>query len=89
MLDWDDTKRRTNLAKHGVDFAEAERFDWTRVVVLTDTRRDYGEVRLRVFGMIGERLHVLVFAQRGAMIRVIRLRRANGREFRLWNTQGR
>jgi uncharacterized DUF497 family protein len=28
MWDWDDDKRESNLAKHGVDFAAALAFEW-------------------------------------------------------------
>jgi uncharacterized DUF497 family protein len=49
-------------------------------VITIDDRKDYGEVRYRAFGTIDDRLHVLIFAARGAQTRVISLRRANERE---------
>ena len=82
-LEWDDDKRAANLAKHGVDFADAARFDWDTALELEDARYDYGERRWRALGLIDGRLHALVYARRGDAIRVISLRKANAREERL------
>lgn len=84
MFEWDDAKRRANRALRGIDFAEAERFDWSAARVLPDERRDYGEPRWQAYGAIGARLHVLVFTIRAGRIRVISLRKANAREQAKW-----
>jgi uncharacterized protein len=78
-FDWDEVKRAANLAKHGVDFAVV-RFDWDNAQLTPDTRRDYGELRIIAVGRIGPRAHVLVFAPRAELIRIISLRKANARE---------
>jgi uncharacterized DUF497 family protein len=77
---WDRSKREANLAKHGVDFSQAENFDFSTALVLVDHRYDYGEVREIALGPIGNRLHVLVYARRAPLLRVISLRKANRRE---------
>jgi uncharacterized DUF497 family protein len=79
---WDEAKRAANLAAHGVDFAEAHRFDWDNAQFILDARRDYGETRVLALGRIERRLHVLVFTRRGASIRIISLRKANDKEIR-------
>jgi len=79
---WDERKRAANLAKHGVDFAIVERFEFDAALVIIDDRKDYGEVRYRALGMIDRRLHALVFTARAGQTRVISLRRANDRERR-------
>ena len=84
MWDWDEQKRMTNLAIHGVDFAQAGLFDWTTAVREPDLRRDYGEERIEATGMIGLRLHVMVFTPRAGQIRIISLRKANSREQARW-----
>ncbi|MBI1218835.1 MAG: BrnT family toxin [Rhodobacteraceae bacterium] len=84
MWDWDEDKRRRNAAKHGVDFAAVARFDWASAVVEPDRRRDYGEARLIATGLIGDRLHILIFTRRGGVTRVISLRKANSREVARW-----
>jgi uncharacterized protein len=86
MFDWDEGKRQANLAKHGVDFAEASSFEWGSAVLRPDMRRDYGETRIEATGFIGDRLHVLLYTPRGPVRRVISLRRANRREIRDWLT---
>ncbi|MFO1301210.1 MAG: BrnT family toxin [Burkholderiaceae bacterium] len=42
--------------------------------------RNYGETRIRALGMLGGRLHALVFVETMKGIRVISFRRANARE---------
>lgn len=49
-----------------------------------DTRADYGELREIGFALIGDRLYVVVFVQRGDVMRVISLRKANSREVKLY-----
>lgn len=87
MQDWDEAKRRANLEKHGVDFTSAALFDWDSAVTVEDNRRDYGERRLHSTGLIGGRLHVLVWTPRAAGVRIISLRRANAREIRRWEDE--
>ena len=78
--EWNEGKRAANLAKHDVDFGKAEDFDWSSAIEARDHRFDYGEERWIALGMIGSRLHVLVYTIRGGSIRLISLRRANARE---------
>ncbi len=78
--EWDEDKRAANLAKHGVDFSRAELFDWQTALEAPDTRNDYGEERWIDLGLIGNRLHVLIYTRRRGAIRIISLRRANQRE---------
>ena len=84
MWDWDETKRQTNLRKHGIDFAEAIGFDWLSVRIEPDRRHDYGEERLSASGLLHGHLHILTFTRRGGRIRIISLRKANKREQRKW-----
>jgi uncharacterized DUF497 family protein len=80
VFDWDADKAKANLAKHGVAFEVVRDFDLGSAVEIIDSRMAYGEERRRAIGFIGDRLHVLIFTQRGGRIRVISLRRANARE---------
>ena len=76
MYGWDNAKRTLNRVKHKVDFTEVEGFEWNTAVVEIDDREDYGELRERAIGWIGERLHVLIFTRRADLIWVISLRKA-------------
>ncbi|MHB1351552.1 MAG: BrnT family toxin [Desulfobulbaceae bacterium] len=80
QYEWNEGKRAANLAKHGVDFLEAERFEWSSAIEAKDDRFRYGEDRWIALGLIGKRLHVLIYTRRKAIIRIISLRRANKRE---------
>lgn len=77
---FDPAKQAANVAKHGVFFSKADEFEWETALVQVDDRHDYGETRFIAIGMIGERVHVLVFNLRETEVRIISLRRANRRE---------
>ena len=81
-IDWNPAKRLSNLAKHGVDFASVEFFEWDAALVRASLRGD--EPRLEAYGPIADRLHVLVFSIEAGAVRVISLRKANKREFARW-----
>ena len=76
--EWDENKRRTNLVKHGVDFAAMHAFDWETARVEQVDHPE--EPRWIAHGVIGSRLHVVVFTERGNSTRIISLRKANPRE---------
>lgn len=82
FYEWHPAKAETNVAKHGVWFRAALRFEWETALEKIDTRSTYGEVRCTAIGFIGERLHVMAYTRRGAVVRIISLRKANGREIR-------
>jgi uncharacterized DUF497 family protein len=82
---WDEAKRRSNLAKHGVDFAEAENLEWDTALVAEDDRRDYGEDRFIAFAKLGNRLHCIAFTRRGNAVRVISFRKAHWKEKRFYD----
>jgi uncharacterized protein len=49
---WDEPKRQANLAKHGLDFADAEKVFAGPMVLFEDTRIDYGEQRMIGVGLL-------------------------------------
>ncbi len=80
-FEWDDTKNNTCFMRRGFDFAYAVRafFDPNRIVA-QDRRRNYGEDRYRLLGMIDGRAYVVVYTIRGSTIRIISARKANVKE---------
>lgn len=60
MTTWDEAKRRSNLAKHGVDLALAEHFDFETAEIEED-RDVRHEQRFRAIGFLGERIYFLLF----------------------------
>jgi len=78
--EWNEGKSAANRAKHGLDFIEAEEFCWDTALETVDDRADYGEERWIALGLIGVRVHVMIYTKRGGNIRIISLRKANKRE---------
>ena len=85
-MDWDETKRRSNLAKHGLDFRDFERFDWDRIVDFPSDVID-GEERLRVAGPMIDRLVFATYVERAGTMRLISLRPLTRHEYREWIEQ--
>jgi len=81
-IEFDPDKNARNIALRGIPFERDAEFKWETAVIIGDTRRDYKELRFRAMGMIGERLHAMVFPPWPGGIRVISLRKANRREER-------
>ena len=79
-FEWDEDKRRINLRKHGLDFADAHRAFTEDAFIIVDDREDYGEGRYILLGLLYERIVVIVFTVRDDVIRIISMRKANKRE---------
>lgn len=82
MIEFDEEKRRKNKAKHGIDLADAVRFDFD----ITEMAED-GEARVKAIGFVGLTLCAMIFTERGDAIRVISLRRATPKEARTFHDQ--
>ena len=80
----DEAKHAKTLRDRGIGFDDGARIFAGPVLVWEDARREYGEDLFRAVGEAdGDILHV-VFAWRGDAVRIIPVRRANGREAELW-----
>ncbi len=77
---YDIAKDAANLAKHGVSLVLAAQLEWDDALAWQDARKEYGEVRMVAFALLGERLYCVVFTDRGADRRIISLRKANNKE---------
>lgn len=77
---WDETKRRSNLRKHGLDFVDAPAvFDWWPVTY-EDTRFRYGERRFNTIGIFHGDIVVITYTESDDEIRIISFRKADKRE---------
>lgn len=81
IFERDDTKNRTNIAKHGIDFVLACRIFNDFTFEVEDTRFDYGEKRFLTLGRV-DRIAVLVVVHtdREGKCRIISARKANKQE---------
>ena len=84
MTSWDEPKRRSNIADHGLDFEGAEAIWDNFTITREDTREDYGEKRLVTFGLLNGEAVVLVHVDRDDVMHVISLRRAEKYEARYY-----
>ena len=80
LIEFDPDKDRANRAKQGVSLASAGDFEMDTAIMCGDARHEYGEARFVATGLIGDRVHVMVFTMHGETVRVISLRKANRRE---------
>jgi uncharacterized DUF497 family protein len=54
----------------------------SKALIVEDSRKTYEERRFQALGLIGDRVHMLVFTSRGSKMHVISLRKANPREIK-------
>lgn len=83
-FEWDAAKNRSNFAKHGLDFADAELVFAGPCVTFVDDRFDYGEERFLTLGLLAGRLVVIAHAPRGEATRIISMRTASRREQKIY-----
>lgn len=86
VYEWDEGKRRANLAKHGLDFAEAHRLDW-RFSVTRQDEDSRGEMRFVSVVPLGEELVSVAYTDRGDVVRLISMRPAESFEIRQWKDE--
>jgi uncharacterized DUF497 family protein len=79
-LEWDEAKRESNLAKHGLDLAVSLELFADYFMERLDTRQDYGEDRWITLGVIRGLVVVLVYTERDDKLRPISLRQATSQE---------
>ena len=84
-FEWDEAKDRSNVAKHGIDFATARRIFDGPVLTRPDLRRDYGEPRHVSVGRAGPAVIVVAHTPRGDRLRLISARPASRKERRSYH----
>ena len=81
---WDETKRKANIAKHGLDFADAARVFESPTVLFEDDRQDYGEQRMIGIGLLESLVVLIVHVESETNIRIISMRKADSNETSLY-----
>lgn len=80
LFEWDETKRRINLRKHGYDFADAHRIFNGYTITIEDAGGHYAEQRWLTFGLLKEDVVMVTHTERHEVIRIISLRKATRHE---------
>ncbi len=81
---WDEAKRRSNLRKHGLDFADAHQVFAGPMVLFADDRVDYGEQRMIGIGLLDALVVLIVHVESDETIRIISMRKADSDETNLY-----
>ncbi len=83
---WDDDKAAQNYADHGVSFEAARQvFKDPFATERLDDRRDYGEDRYVIIGMVDDRVLCVAYTLRNGTIRIISARGAEPHERRRYH----
>jgi uncharacterized DUF497 family protein len=77
---WDESKRRANLKKHGLDFADAARVMAGVTWTFEDKRFEYGEKRFITLGLLHDAVMVMAHTETAREIRMISMRKATKHE---------
>ncbi|MDR2189140.1 MAG: BrnT family toxin [Azonexus sp.] len=81
---WDEAKRKSNLSKHGLDFADAEKVFAGPMALFEDSRGDYGEQRMIGIGLLEVLVVLIVHVESDDEIRIISMRKADSDETDLY-----
>ena len=79
-IEFDSSKDRANLCKHGISLAAAELMFYGPVHEFVDNREEYGEDRIIAQGFIAGRLFICVYTWRKEIRRIISLRKTTRKE---------
>jgi hypothetical protein len=77
---WDEAKRQANVAKHGLDFADAAKVFAGPMVFFEDDRNDYGEQRMIGIGLLDYLVVLIVHVESDESIHIISMRKADSNE---------
>ena len=75
-FEWDESKRLSNLNKHGIDFEDVLAVFAGSIVTVEDARFDYGEDRFVTLGLLQGHVVAIVHTESEDYIRIISARRA-------------
>ena len=73
---WQESKRKTNLKKHGFDFADAEQVFKGPTFTAEDTRDYHGEQRFNSTGFLGTVIVTISHTETEDKIHIISMRKA-------------
>ena len=75
-MNGDENKRRSNLRRHGVDFADLEEVFEGLTLTLLDDRFDYGEARFFTLGLLKDRVVAISHTETDDTVRIVSARKA-------------
>ena len=86
--EWDDSKNRANIRKHGIDFMDVPAMFQHPMVTFLDQKQDYGEERWIGIGILRTLSAVVVFTEPNEnTIRIISARKATKYEEKIYRDE--
>ena len=76
----DPAKREKALQERGLDFLDAAKVFSGETLTLIDDRKDYGEVRYQTYGLLENRVVMVVWTDRAPARHVVSMRYCHERE---------
>ena len=76
QFEWDESKRISNLRKHGIDFLDVPPVFNRAILTIEDDRFNYGEERFVTLGLLQGRVVAIVHTESEDYIRIISARKA-------------
>ena len=86
-FDWHEAKRRSNLSRHGIDFADFEPLFYGTTITVLDDRDDYGEIRFITLGVLHGIVLTVAHTETDEVIRIISARKATRSEVREYESE--
>jgi len=77
---WRESKRKTNLQKHGFDFAQSEQVFSGPTITVEDARDYYSEQRFNTTGFLGTTIVTISHTEADDKIHIISMRKAEPHE---------
>lgn len=84
-FEFDETKSQANLLKHGINFVDAQNL-WNDPNLLEIPAKTEDEPRYLMIGLINDKHWSAVITYRGAVIRLISVRRSRTEEVALYES---
>lgn len=84
-FEYDENKSQSNLAKHGIDFIEAQKL-WNDPKLLEIPARTQDELRFLVIAKIDDKYWSGIITYRAQNIRIISVRRSRTEEISLYES---
>ena len=84
-FEWDRSKERVNLGKHGIDFRAATRVFLDPYMIEFDDLTTSGELRFNAIGLVESHMLFVTYTMRGDTVRIISARGAEPHEKRKYH----
>jgi uncharacterized DUF497 family protein len=81
---WNERKRKANIKKHEIDFADAPKVFAGPTFTFEDTRFDYGEQRWITIGLSNLTVVLIAHTETSDEIHIISMRRAEKNEHKIF-----